>query len=123
MFWEEKIECMSRDEIVRLKEKRLKGTVRYAYEHGAFYTNQFDAHGIHPEGIWSLDDISSLPFTTKLDLRDHYPHGFCAVPLSLIVRVHASSGTTGKPTPAFFTKRDLENWTTSMARNFCPSCH
>lgn len=117
MFWEEKIECMSREEMVRLKEKRLRETVRYAYENVAFYRDQFDAHGIHPEDIRSMDDISSLPFTTKLDLRDHYPHGFCAVPLSQIIRVHASSGTTGKPTPVFYTKGDLENWVNSMARS------
>ncbi|NQU14692.1 MAG: phenylacetate--CoA ligase [Desulfobacteraceae bacterium] len=117
MFWDEKIECLSRDEIVSKKEKRLRETVRYAYENVAFYRDQFDARDMAPEQIRSIDDISFLPFTTKLDLRDNYPYGFCAVPLSRIVRVHASSGTTGKPTPVFFTKSDMENWTISMARN------
>ncbi len=117
MFWEEKIECLSRDEMIQRQEKRLREIVGYAYENLAFYKRRFDEHDIRPEKIRTIDDVTSLSFTTKSDLRDNYPYGFCAVPLSRIVRVHASSGTTGKPTPVFLTKKDLENWTDCMARN------
>jgi phenylacetate-CoA ligase len=117
MFWNEKIECLSRDKMTRVQEERLKEKVKYAYEKVPFYKKHFDEHGVHPENIKSLKDITSLPLTTKSDLRGNYPYGFCAVTPSDIVRMHASSGTTGKPTPVYHTKEDLENWINCMARN------
>ncbi len=117
MFWDEKIECLSRDEMTSIQEKSLKQTVKYAYENVSFYKQLFDEKGVSAEDIKTIEDISLLPFTTKSDLRDNYPYGLCAVPQSDIVRLHASSGTTGKPTPVFHTKRDLENWVDCMARN------
>jgi len=117
MFWDEKTECLSRDEMTGIQEKSLKQTVKYAYEKVPFYKQLLDEKGIRAEEIKTIEDISLLPFTTKSDLRYNYPYGLCAVPQSDIVRLHASSGTTGKPTPVFHTKRDLENWVDCMARN------
>jgi len=117
MFWDEKIESLSRDEMTSIQEKSLKQTVKYAYEKVPFYKQLLDEKGVRAEEIKKLEDISLLPFTTKADLRDNYPYGLCAVPQSDIVRLHASSGTTGKPTPVFHTRRDLENWVNCMARN------
>jgi len=117
MFWDEKIESLSRDEMIRMQGENLKQTVKYACEKVPFYKHLFEEKGIHPEEIKTIEDISLLPFTTKSDLRDNYPYGLCAVPKSDIIRMHASSGTTGKPTPVFHTKRDLENWVDCMARN------
>jgi phenylacetate-CoA ligase len=117
MFWDEKTECLSRDEMTGIQEKSLKQTVKYAYEKVPFYKQLLDEKGIRAEEIKTIEGISLLPFTTKSDLRDNYPYGLCAVPQSDIVRLHASSGTTGKPTPVFHTKRDLENWVDCMARN------
>jgi phenylacetate-CoA ligase len=91
--------------------------VRYAYDNVAFYRKSFDEKGIRPDDIKTLDDLPKLPFTTKADLRDHYPFGFCAVPVDRIIRMHASSGTTGAPTPVFHTRKDLAVWTDLMARN------
>ena len=110
MFWDEKNECLSRDEMTAIQEKSLKQTVKYACEKVPFYKQLLDEKGVRAEEIKKLEDISLLPFTTKADLRDNYPYGLCAVPQSDIVRLHASSGTTGKPTPVFHTRRDLENW-------------
>jgi len=117
MFWDEKIESLSRDEMIRIQGENLKQTVKYACEKVPFYKYLFDEKGIHPEEIKTIEDISLLPFTTKSDFRDNYPYGLCAVSKSDIIRMHASSGTTGKPTPVFHTKRDLENWVDCMARN------
>jgi len=119
MFWDEKIESSSRDEMTRMQGEKLREIVKYAYQNVGFYKQKFDVKGIHPEKIKRLEDIHRLPFMEKADLRDNYPYGLCAVPQSDIVRLHASSGTTGKPTPVFHTKRDLENWVNCMARN----CH
>lgn len=117
MFWDEKIEKLSRDEMVGFQKHHLKKVVSYAYENVDFYRQTFNKIGIHPGDINRLEDISGLPFTTKSDLRSHYPYGFCAVPPIDLVRMHASSGTTGKPTPVFLTKNDLERWIHCMARN------
>ncbi|MBW2359149.1 MAG: phenylacetate--CoA ligase [Deltaproteobacteria bacterium] len=97
MFWDEKTECLSRDEMTGIQEKSLKQTVKYAYEKVPFYKQLLDEKGIRAEEIKTIEDISLLPFTTKSDLRYNYPYGLCAVPQSDIVRLHASSGTTGKP--------------------------
>ena len=117
MFWDEKIESSSRDEMTRMQGEKLREIVKYAYQNVGFYKQKFDEKEIHPEKIKSLEDIHRLPFMEKADLRDNYPYGLCAVPQSDIVRLHASSGTTGKPTPVFNTKRDLEDWVNCMARN------
>jgi phenylacetate-CoA ligase len=116
-FWDEKVEGLSRDEMTHMQAQKLKGQVKLAYERIGFYKNRFDDEGVNPGDIETLEDLSRLPFTTKSDLREDYPFGFCAVPESDIVRLHASSGTTGKPTPVFHTRRDLENWINCMARN------
>ena len=107
---------MSRDEISALQLERLKKIVRYAYERVPFYTKKFDEAGLRPEDIRTLEDINKIPFTTKTDLRDNYPYGLMAVEMDDIVRVHASSGTSGKPTVVFYTKNDMEMWTECMAR-------
>ncbi len=117
-FWDEKIETMSRDEMSAFQGARLRNTVQYAYDHTDFYRQKLDATGIAPGDIRSLEDIGRLPFMTKSDLRDNYPYGLCAIPREDIIRIHASSGTTGKPTPVFYSPKDLENWGRCMARTF-----
>ncbi len=116
MIYDERIETMSRDEMSALQLERLKKIVRYAYERVPFYTKKFDEAGLRPEDIRTLEDINKIPFTTKTDLRDNYPYGLMAVEMDDIVRVHASSGTSGKPTVVFYTKNDMEMWTECMAR-------
>lgn len=116
-YWDAKIETMSRGEMTALQNELLKKQVTWAYEKSAFYKKKFDDAGVRPEQIKTIADLARLPFTNKSDLRDNYPFGFCVVSQTEIVRVHASSGTTGKPTPVFHTKTDLENWGSCMARN------
>ncbi|ACX51338.1 Phenylacetate--CoA ligase [Ammonifex degensii KC4] len=115
-MWNPKAECLSREELEELKLERLKSTVRHAYENVPFYRRKFQEAGIKPEDIRSLEDIRHLPFTTKEDLRENYPFGLFAVPLKEIVRIHASSGTTGKPTVVGYTREDIEVWSEVMAR-------
>ena len=91
-------ERMSRAEIEALQLERLKWTVRHAYENVPLYTRKFDEHGVHPDDIQTLADVVKLPFTTKEDLRQTYPFGMFAVPMDRVARIHASSGTTGRPT-------------------------
>jgi phenylacetate-CoA ligase len=117
MVWDEKIERLSRDEMTHIQAQRLQATLRYAFEKVEVYRRKFDAAGIQPGDIQAIEDISQLPFTAKNDLRDHFPYGFCAVPRAEIARMHASSGTTGKPTPVFYTRKDLDHWRNCMARN------
>lgn len=117
MFWDEKMERLSRDEMALFQGERLRETVAHAYDRMGFYRRTWEETGVRPGDVRSIEDISLLPFTTKADLRDHYPFGFCAVPPSDLVRMHASSGTTGKPTPVFHTRKDLDNWVGCMARN------
>jgi Coenzyme F390 synthetase len=107
---------MSRDSMKELQLERLKSIVRYAYENVPMYTKKFDDIGLKPEHIQTLKDIEKIPFTTKNDLRDNYPYGLFAVPLKKIVRLHASSGTTGKPIVVGYTKNDMENWSENIAR-------
>jgi phenylacetate-CoA ligase len=111
------MECLSRDEMTHFQGLKFSQTVKHAYANVEFYKRKWDTEGIHSEDLNSVEDIPSLPFTSKSDLRDHYPFGFCAVSPSQLVRMHASSGTTGKPTPVFHTRNDLENWVNCMARN------
>ncbi len=107
---------MDRESMKKLQLERLQQTVRTCYEKVPFYRKKFDKMGIKPEDIKSLDDITKLPFTTKYDLRDEYPFGLNAVPMDQIVRIHASSGTTGKPVVGTYTKNDIDNWAEGAAR-------
>jgi phenylacetate-CoA ligase len=111
------IEIASRDEIAALQLDRLKWSLRHAYENVPFYRASFDAAGVHPDDLTSLADLAKFPFTKKSDLRDNYPFGLFAVPRERIVRVHASSGTTGKPTVVGYTARDISNWADLVARS------
>ena len=116
MIWNSAIECAKRGEIEELQLGNLKTAVKKAYENVPFYRKKLDEAGLKPEDIKSLKDIEKIPFTTKADLRDNYPYGLFAVPMKKIVRVHASSGTTGKPIVVGYTKDDLENWSECIAR-------
>ncbi|KAA6308424.1 Phenylacetate-coenzyme A ligase, partial [termite gut metagenome] len=118
MIWNETIECMDRENLRRIQGIRLKNVVEHVYHNTPFYRKKMQELGITPDDINDIDDIVKLPFTTKLDLRDNYPFGLCAVPMSQIVRIHASSGTTGKPTVVGHTRKDLSVWTESLARSF-----
>ena len=97
MIWNETVECMDREQLRDLQSARLKKMAEYVYYNTPFYRKKFQEMGLEPGDIKSIDDITKLPFTNKLDLRDNYPFGLAAVPMSQIVRIHASSGTTGKP--------------------------
>ena len=116
MFYDEKIETMPVEEVKKLQLAKLKKAVEYAYNNSKFYKNMFDKNGLKPSDIQTLDDISKIPFTVKTDLRDNYPYGLNAVPMEDIARIHASSGTSGKPTVVTYTKNDLEMWSECMAR-------
>ncbi|MEI6751896.1 MAG: phenylacetate--CoA ligase [Paludibacter sp.] len=116
MIWNKEIECMSREEMRELQSERLKQLVNHIYTNVTFYRCRMDEMGVKPSDIQSIDDIVKLPFTYKNDLRDHYPFGLFAVQMKDIVRVHASSGTTGKPTTVGYTKNDIENWREVLAR-------
>lgn len=116
MIWNKEIECMAADKMKALQSERLKQLVQHVYTNVAFYKNKMDAMGVKPSDIQSIDDIVKLPFTYKSDLRDHYPFNLFAVPMKDIVRVHASSGTTGKPTTVGYTQRDIDNWREVVAR-------
>jgi phenylacetate-CoA ligase len=113
----EPIERASRDELESLQLTRLKWSVRHAYENVQAYRAKCDAAGAHPDDLRSLTDLGRFPFTTKQDLRDGYPFGLFAVPRRQVVRVHASSGTTGKPTVVGYTARDIDTWASLMARS------
>ncbi|MDH6238304.1 phenylacetate--CoA ligase PaaK [Cryobacterium sp. CG_9.6] len=110
-------ERMSRDEILALQLHRLQQTVRHAYANVPLYTRKFDAVGVHPDDIRTLDDVARLPFTTKEDLRQSYPFGMFAVPMDRVARIHTSSGTTGLPTVVGYTKEDLAIWARLVARS------
>lgn len=111
------IEMASRDEIAGLQLARLKTTLRHAYENVPAYRAKFDAAGVHPDDCKSLADLAKFPFTTKADLRDNYPFGMFAVPREQVSRVHASSGTTGKPTVVGYTAADVQMWADVVARS------
>ena len=113
----EPIETASLDELRTLQTERLQSTLRNAYANIDHYTRAFDAAGVHPDDVTSLDDLARLPFLVKDDLREAYPFGIFAVPREDLVRVHASSGTTGKPTVVGYTAADIDTWATVMARS------
>jgi len=116
MIWNEPQECMSRDEMHKCQSDRLKDMVSRVYHNVPFYRKKMQALGLEPGDIASIDDLVKLPFTTKQDLRDNYPFGLFAVPKSEIVRVHASSGTTGKPTVVGYTRKDVDLFSEVVAR-------
>ncbi len=113
----EPIEKASIDELRSLQLSRLKWSLRHAYDHVPHYRRAFDAKGVHPDDLKSLADLSKFPFTTKKELRENYPFGMFAVPREQVVRVHASSGTTGKPTVVGYTQGDIDRWADLVARS------
>jgi len=115
-IWNEKIETLSREELYELQSERLRETVTRTYNSVPFYKQKFDEIGLSPEDIKTVDDLRKVPFTNKTDLRDNYPYGLFGVPMKDIVRIHASSGTTGKPTVVGYTKEDIDNWSECIAR-------
>jgi phenylacetate-CoA ligase len=117
MPWNDKFECMPVEKLKKFQLEKLKETVAWVSEKVPFYKKKFKEMGIKAANLKSLEDVAKLPFTVKNDLRDNYPFGLCAVPLKEVVRVHASSGTTGKPITGPYTAEDLEQWIECMARN------
>jgi phenylacetate-CoA ligase len=115
-FWDEKFETMSESAMRAFQTEKLKETVKWAYERIPFYNKAFDAKGLKPSDLRKPEDIAKFPFTVKTDLRDNYPFGLCAVPMSEVARIHASSGTTGKPITGLYTAEDLNQWSDCMAR-------
>ena len=118
----EAIETASRDQLTALQLQRLQWTLQHAYEHVPHYRRAFDAKGVHPSDCRSLADLAKFPFTTKHHLRDNYPFGMFAVPREQVVRVHASSGTTGKPTVVGYTQGDIDRWADLVARSMRKAC-
>lgn len=114
-YWQEEIETMSRPELEKLQTERLKATIKQA-QNAPFYKKLFKEKGLTEETITNLEDLKKFPFTTKEDLRSHYPFGFAAVPHNEIVRLHSSSGTTGNPTVVLHTQKDLDTWADQVAR-------
>ncbi len=111
------IERASRDEVQALQLARLKWSVRHAYDHVPHYKESFDNAGVHPDHLKTADDLRKFPFTAKADLRDNYPFGMFAVPREQVIRIHASSGTTGKPTVVGYTRNDIDTWANLVARS------
>ncbi len=124
MIWNEEFETLPREALEALQLKRLQATVERVYVNVPFYKKKFDEQGVTPADIKSLSDLQKLPFTVKNDLRDNYPFGLFSVPMSRVVRVHGSSGTTGKPIVVGYTKRDIDTWAELMARTLtCAGIH
>ncbi len=116
MIWNKERETLSREELENLQTELLRENIEYAYNNVPYYRKRFDEYGITKESIRSIDDIRKLPFMTKDDFRENYPFGLFAKPLKEIVRIHSSSGTTGKPTVVGYTKKDLDTWSELVAR-------
>ncbi len=124
MIWNEEFETLPREALEALQLKRLKATVERVYETVPFYKKKFDEMGVKPAHVKTLKDLQLLPFTVKNDLRDNYPFGLFSVPMEQVVRVHASSGTTGKPIVVGYTKRDIDTWAELIARTLsCAGVH
>jgi phenylacetate-CoA ligase len=117
MIWDQKFESMSTDEMHAFQLAKLQETAAWVYERIPFYKKKFDEIGVKPADIKTVEDLGKVPFTVKTDLRDNYPFGLCGVPMSEVVRVHASSGTTGKPITGPYTAADLDQWCECMARS------
>jgi len=118
MFFNEELETLPRPALEVLQLKRLQLTLERVYANVPFYKASFDAAGVNPSVVTRLEDLQKLPFTTKQDMRDSYPYGLFAAPMDEIVRIHASSGTTGKPTVVGYTQNDISTWSELMARSF-----
>ncbi|RYD01370.1 phenylacetate-CoA ligase [Desulforamulus aquiferis] len=116
MIWNEQFETLNREELQELQLSRLQKTLESVYQNVPLYKELFDRQGVKPGDISSLADVSKLPFTTKAELRDNYPFNMFAVPMKKVVRLHASSGTTGKPTVVGYTRQDIETWSELVAR-------
>src|SRR5574341_936136 len=116
MYWQPESECMDREELAQLQLERLESTLSRVYMNVPFYRKKFDEIGFNPDELRSLDDLRKLPFTTKNDLRENYPYGLFAVPLREVVRVHASSGTTGMSTVVGYSRNDIKTWSNLVAR-------
>ncbi|MFA6283607.1 MAG: phenylacetate--CoA ligase, partial [Desulfurivibrionaceae bacterium] len=116
MYWDEKNECMPREDLEQLQLERLQSTLYRVATHVPFYRQKFKELKVDPDGFRALSELTSLPFTTKQDLRDNYPYGLFAVPLREVVRVHSSSGTTGQATVVGYTQNDLKTWANLIAR-------
>jgi len=119
MIWNETAECMDVEQRREVQSRRLRDTVARVYQNVEFYRKKMQELGVEPGDIKTIDDIVKLPFTTKKDLRNNYPFGLCAAPESQFVRLHASSGTTGKPTAVPYTRKDLDNFSECVARSIC----
>ena len=117
-YFDPALETMPREQLAELQLARLQRSVRNAYDHVAMHRNRFDTAGLQPDDVHTLADVQRLPFTVKADLRDHYPFGMFARPCEELVRLHASSGTTGKPTVVGYTRQDIDTWADLMARSF-----
>ncbi len=115
-YWNPHVERMPIKDLHKLQEERLRSVVRYVYDHSSFYRQRFREAGVEPEDIKELSDVTKLPFTTKIDLRNTYPTGMFCLPKDWVVRYHVSSGTTGKPTVVGYTQGDVDMWTDSLAR-------
>ena len=121
MIWNQAVETMSREAMTQLQGERLAKLAKYVYDRVPFYTQKFDELGLKPSEIKSMGDLAKLPFTVKNDLRIHYPFGLFAVPMAEVIRVHASSGTTGKATVVGYTRADIDMWAEVCARSFAMS--
>ena len=115
-YWNREAECMEAGKLRELQNARLVRTVKHAYRNVPAYKKKFDEIGLRPEDIKGVEDLPKIPFTTKVDFRDNYPFGMFAVPMDQVVRVHASSGTTGKSTVVGYTRADIAAWAEMMAR-------
>ena len=118
MIWNETFECLDRDSMREIQGQRLHDMIFRVYHNSPFYRKKLQELNLTPEDVTSVDDLTKLPFTVKTDLRDNYPFGMFSVPMSEIVRLHASSGTTGKPTVVGYTRKDIVTWSEVMARTF-----
>lgn len=116
MIWNDKYECMDREELEKVQLERLQQTVERVYNSVPYYRNLMDEKGVQPGDIKALKDLRLLPFISKQDLRDNYPFGLFTVPMSEVVRIHSSSGTTGKPTVVGYTRNDIDTWAELLAR-------
>ena len=114
--WNKEAEFMAPAKLEALQSERLVKTVRHAYDNVPCYKRKFDEAGLKPSDIRGIEDLPNIPFTTKIDFRDNYPFGLFAVPMDQVVRIHASSGTTGKSTVVGYTRNDVANWAEMMAR-------
>jgi phenylacetate-CoA ligase len=115
-YWNPTFECMSREEMTKIQSERLINTVKRVFHNVPFFRDKMQKIGVEPGDIKSVEDLKKLPFTYKQDLRDTYPYGMFAAPMSEIVRIHASSGTTGKQTVVGYTRKDIDTWAEVMAR-------